>query len=301
MDIKRSDISLMISLDILLEELNVTHAAKRLHLSQPALSSQLSRLRQIFNDPLLVPSETGKGMIATQKAFELQPKLHQALLELHKAISTAQSFNPQQTARHFILAMNDSLFTMIGISMLQKLLMSHAPNIQLSFIAVPDKDELLKRMERGEIDLYVGLHESIPVSLHSRHLLSDHFRIAAKKGHKDLLSGTIDIKKYCNLYHALVSKSGELKSPIDKLLETMGYQRKVMMSVASYNQIPLILEDTDCIATLPSRFLQRYASSLDLFDIPFEFPSFDLAMAWHPHMHEDEAHRWLRDFLLVGI
>ncbi|WP_312970973.1 LysR family transcriptional regulator [Acinetobacter gerneri] len=297
MDIKRSEIALMISLDTLLEERNVTKAAKRLHLSQPALSAQLARLRQIFQDPLLVPSETGKGMVATQKALEMHPKLHIALKELQNAVSSSMPFDPLHSKRHFVLAMNDSLFTIVGIELMQKILNAYAPNICLSFIPVPERHELLQRMEKGEIDLSIGLHDNIPVSLHSRHLLSDHFRVAAKIGHASLRENQISLEQYCALNHVIFSKTGVLKSSIDLTLEKIQHNRKVVLSVFSYNQIPLILMDTDCIATLPSRFLQRYQDVLQVFEVPFELSPFDLAMSWHANMHTDPAHQWLRNLL----
>ncbi|MFC2998176.1 LysR family transcriptional regulator [Acinetobacter sichuanensis] len=297
MDIKRSEMSLMISLDTLLEEKNVTRAAKRLYLSQPALSAQLARLRQIFQDPLLVPSETGKGMIATKKAIELQPKLHLALQELQKAISFSIPFDPLQSNRHFVLAMNDSLLTIVGIGIIQKIFQTFAPNIRLSFIPVPEKQELLNRMEKGEIDLSIGLHDNIPVALHSRHLLSDYFQVAARIGHPQLNSNVITLQDYCQAYHVIFSKTGILQSSIDFALQKQGLQRNVITSVFSYNQIPLILLDTDSIATLPSRFLQRYQNILKVFEVPFELPRFDLAMAWHANMQEDPAHQWLRNLL----
>ncbi|MFY0579712.1 LysR family transcriptional regulator [Cystobacter fuscus] len=116
MDIRRADLPLLISLDVLLEELNVTRAARRLNVSQPALSAQLGRLRELFKDPLLVPSEAGRGMTPTPRALELQSALHQALLDLQSAVARRVEFNPREAQRHFTIALNDNIFTSIGLA-----------------------------------------------------------------------------------------------------------------------------------------------------------------------------------------
>jgi DNA-binding transcriptional LysR family regulator len=149
-------------------------------------------------------------------------------------------------------------------------------------------------MERGEIDLYVGLAEKIPEPLKSRRLLTDEFRVAQRRGHP---RGTADVSldEYCQLDHVMVSQEGRFHSGVDDALTALGRRRRVVMTVAGYNQLALVLADTDCVATMPSRFLQRYASGLDILALPFHFPSFDLAMGWHPRAHSDPAHQWLRE------
>ena len=93
----------------------------------------------------------------------------------------------------------------------------------------------------------------------------------------------------------MVSQEGKFKSSVDNALEELGHQRHVALTVSGYNQIALVLEDTDCVATLPSRLLQRYALGLDILPLPFHLPEFDVAMAWHPRSHVDPAHQWLRE------
>jgi DNA-binding transcriptional LysR family regulator len=292
MDIRRSDLPLLISLDVLLEERNVTRAAKRLNLTQPALSAQLGRLRDLFDDPLLVPSESGRGMAPTDKALALQSRLHQALLDLQGAVLSSGEFDPMVADRTFVVATNDNIFTIVGIAVAQAILGQHAPHIRLCFVA-PSEVNLSLRMERGEIDLYVGLAEQVPESLKSRHLLTDEFQMAQRRGHPRG-TGDVSLEEYCRLDHVMVSQEGRFHSSVDDSLLALGHQRSVAITVAGYNQLALVLADTDCVATMPSRFLRRYASGLDILKLPFHFPSFDLAMAWHSRAHEDPAHQWLR-------
>lgn len=296
MNIRRSDLPLLISLDVLLEERNVTRAARRLNISQPALSTQLGRLRDMFNDPLLVPSETGRGMAPTDRALAIQPRLHQALLDVQSAVVLSEDFEPLTAQRDFLIAVNDNLFTQVGLTVAQSVLAHHAPGIRLSFIA-PIEESLTYRMERGEIDLYVGLTQQVPETLKARFLLKDEFCMAQRKKHPRGTDAP-SIEEYCTLAHVMVSQEGQFKSGVDAALERLGHQRGVVLTVSGYNQIALVLEDTDCVATLPSRLLQRYATSLDILPLPFHLPAFDVAMAWHPRSHDDPAHQWLREHFI---
>ncbi|QEI07322.1 LysR family transcriptional regulator [Pigmentiphaga aceris] len=293
MDIRRSDLPLLISLDVLLEERNVTKAAKRLHISQPALSAQLSRLRDLFDDPLLVPSEAGRGMVPTAKALALQTGLHDALMDLQSAVQSQEKFDPTRQSRHFVVAIDDNVFTIIGMAVAKMVLAQYSPNIRLSFVT-PEETNLVYSMERREIDLYLGLRDKIPGPLRSRHLLTDTFRVAQRRGHPRG-PGPLSLAEYCRLAHVMVSRQGMLHSSIDDALAALDARRDVHITVSSYNQVPLVLADTDCITTLPNLLLQRYADGLDIFEPPLRLPSFDIAMAWHPRAHDDLGHQWLRD------
>lgn len=293
MDMKRSDLPLLISLDALLDTLNVTRAARRLSISQPALSGQLSRLRELFEDPLLVPSEQGRGMAPTPRALEIQPRLSQALITLRSAVSTQSEFDPATAQRTFVVATNDSVFTIIGVAALSTMLAQEAPGLRISFVS-PPRDDLIARLERGEIDLYIGAFEKVPEALKARFLLRDGFRMAQGKHHE---RGTrnASLDDYCNLRHIMVSQEGNFSSPVDDALAALSKTRKVVVTVSSYNQVALVLSSTHCVATLPSRLLQKYSALLDILPLPFTMPPFEIAMAWHPSAQHDAGHQWLRD------
>lgn len=296
MDIRRSDLPLLLSLDALLEELNVTRAARRLNISQSALSGQLSKLRDMFEDPLLVPAESGRGMVPTHRALELKPRLSVALRQLSEALSDGGQFDPVTARRTFVIAVNDSVFTILGVSALSMIMAVGNPDLRVSFVA-PFEQGLTERMERGEIDLYLGAAEKVPQVLKSRFLMSDGFQMAQRRGHpRGVSPATLD--EYCELSHVLVSQTGQFQSSIDEILANGSRRRRVAITVPSYSQVALVLASTDCVATLPSRLLTRYLPFLDITPAPIDIAPFRLAMAWHSRAQHDEGHRWLRSLFV---
>jgi DNA-binding transcriptional LysR family regulator len=299
MNINRSDFPLLVSLDILLEERNVTKAAKRLNVSQPALSTQLSKLRDIFDDRLLVPSDNGRGMVPTERGLEIQERLRISLDGLKDALQHQNYFDPKISKRKFVIAANDSVFTILGLTVMAEVLNQNNPNLQMSVIP-PYEQYLNERMAQGEIDLYIGDMNKMPESLKMRYLMKDRFLMAQRKEHPRGISKP-SLADYCKLSHVVVSQKADFVTSIDHILASLTCQRNVVVSVSNYNQVALVLSNSDCVATLPSQLLNRYESALDLIDVPFEIPTFELAMAWHPRVHEDASNVWLRKQFITAI
>ncbi len=295
MDIRSSDLPLLVSLCALLEESNVTRAAARLHLSQPALSAQLARLRELFGDPLLIPAENGRGMVATARAAALKEPLREALRQLQSAIENKAPFDPRTARRSFTVAANDNAVTMFGVDLVRQIEQDGGPGLRIAFCD-PDFDGLSARMERGEIDLLLATARLVPGSLKAVPISSERYVMAQRKGHP---RGTRapSLRQYCRYGHVLVSARGDFRSFLDERLEALGQQRRIAAVVAHYNLVPAMLANTDYLCTLPQRFLSRYTDLLDLFPLPFDLPDFALSMAWHPRADRDPAHCWLRSRL----
>ncbi|MYM30139.1 LysR family transcriptional regulator [Duganella sp. CY15W] len=297
MDIRGADLPLLVSLDRLLEEKNVSRAAQRLHLSQPALSAQLARLRTLFGDPLLMPAENGRGMVATPYALTLQQPLRAALEALNQAVAqTPAPFDPRNAKRTFRIAGNDNSITMVMMSLLRQIDQAGGPDLKLAFVP-HDLNRIVGQMERGEIDLLAGGPRFAPDALRIRRITQTRYRMAQRKGHPRG-TGPLDLAGYCQLRHVIVSNEGGFRGFMDALIEAQGYRRDVAVSVSQYGLVPAILAATDLVCSLPQEFLACHTGQLDIIDLPLDAGQFDLSIAWHPRSDNDPAHRWLRAQLL---
>ncbi|MCB4624172.1 LysR family transcriptional regulator [Escherichia coli] len=288
---------LLVSLDVLLEEANVTRAARRLAISQPALSAQLARLRQVLDDPLLVPAERGRGMRLTPRAAQLKSPLHELLTRLEDLVEAPYAFDPSTAKRDFTIALNDNAAMTIGLDLIECIRKQSYAGIRLAMLQIP-RDEVLDLAARGRIDLVIGTRAFMPPGLRTHDLVDDRFQVAQRKGHP---RGTaaMTLEQYCAYEHVLVSTNGSYHSGIDDFLAELGHYRHTMVSVQYYTAVPPILERTNCLATLPERFLHRFDHMIDRFDLPFAFDPFQLQVGWHPRFDEDLGHQWLREQLIA--
>ncbi|NMO16832.1 LysR family transcriptional regulator [Pyxidicoccus fallax] len=296
MDISKLDLHLLLALEALLEERNVTRAAERLQLSQPALSARLARLRSLFADPLFVPAAHGRGVVPTPRAAEMQSPLAEALAQLRRLMEGPGVFDPRQSRRTFVIAIRDNPAAILMPEFITQM-MAVAPASRLALIN-PGRD-IAERLETGKVDMLVGATDEVGGAMISRPLLEDRFLTAQRKGHPRG-QGPIDLDTFCDLGHLLVSTDGGgFSGRVDAALAAKGRQRRVAVSVQSYALAPLILANSDCICTLPSRFLQRFARELDFSPPPpeLELGRLSLAALWHPRHQDDPAHAWLREQL----
>ena len=287
------DGGLLLTLDALLKELNVTHAAARLSITQPALSARLTRLRHLFGDQLLIPAASGRGMVPTPHAVALQPALAKLIERLGEFSNVAKVFDPATSQRVFRIAATDNPAAILAPDLVAFLKVK-SPHIRIAFV-LPDKTRIAAHLEQGDIDLFIGAAEDVAGGLIGRTLFDDKFVTAQRKDHP---RGTrpFDLDEFCSLDHLLIStKGGHFAGMIDEALAVLGRERRVSVSIQSYALAPLVLMSNDCICTLPRRFLQRFTTSLDLFEPPLDLAKFQMAAFWHPRMSEDPAHGWLRE------
>lgn len=294
MDLARVDLNLLVSLDVLLAECNVTRAAQRLALSQPALSAQLKQLRALFNDPLLLPA--ARGMIPTALALRLQAPLREQLASLTSLIAAQHPFDPATGQETFRIATSDSIQSTIGVP-LAKHLRKAAPNTRLALMQ-HDRQRGADQLATGEIDLVLGTSQSLPESLKSRLLYEETFLCVVRCDHP-AAQKPLDLDAFCALEHILVSPTGGgFVGAVDETLATLGRSRRVVVSVASFLVVSTLVAHSDLICTVPARLARQHSDAIVVLPPPCEIAGFHIQMGWHPRSHADPAQIWLREQVL---
>jgi DNA-binding transcriptional LysR family regulator len=294
MDITRLDLNLLTTLEALLDERSVSRAARRLHLSQPALSAQLARLRTMFGDPLFVPSH--RGMTPTPVALQLQLPLQAALARLREVVASARAFDPARDQFVVRIAASDYVQAALLLDFLVALRL-RAPGISIALRTV-DPGRLAAQLEQGETDLAVLTPENIADTLRSRSLFEERYLFVARKGHP-ALRGRLSVARYCELEHIVVSpRGGGFTTMVDELLNAIGMERRVGVSTATFQAAIDLVERSDLVALIPSR-LVAHRPRLRVQEPPIAVPGFAIRLAWHDRTHSDVAQRWVREQLVA--
>jgi DNA-binding transcriptional LysR family regulator len=292
------DTGLLLTLDALLKDQNVTHAAARLNITQSALSARLTRLRQLLNDPLFIPAASGRGMIPTPHASALQPELTRLIDRLNDFVNTAHVFDPQNSKRVFRIAATDNPAAILAPDLIP-IVKANAPRAKIAF-TLPDKARIANHLEQGEIDLFVGTAEDGSNELIATTLFEDRFVTAQRVGHPRG-KRPITLDEFCLSDHLLISTSGgQFQGMIDAALAELGRERSVSLSIQSYALAPLVMSNSDCLCTLPSRFLERFKTVLEICTPPLTLAPFEMKLFWHPKMRTDPAHAWLRKQVMLA-
>jgi len=216
MDTKNLDLGLLVTLEALLEEGNVTRAARRLNLSQPALSARLARLRDELGDPLLIPAQ--RGMVLTQRAVELRQPLHDALEGVRRVVADGMPSDPGTMEATLVIAASDymqyALLTRFSVA-----LRTEAPKVCIAWRAL-DVLALSSQLERGEVDLGLAIPEHAPAAMRQRQLFREDYAVIARQGHP-AVQGRLSLDVFCALEHVVVSlKGGGFSGPADAALES---------------------------------------------------------------------------------
>jgi DNA-binding transcriptional LysR family regulator len=296
MDSKRLDLNLLVTLEALLVEQNVTKAAARLHLSQPAVSAQLSRLRDVFDDPLLVPAQ--RGMTPTAKAVELLGPLRQALDQVRATVAL-QDFEPAKARLTVTIACTDYLQAAV-VKPLAVQLRTKAPGVRVALRNL-DMGQLEAQMARGDVDLALMTPAAAPPSLRTRHLFDERYVLIGRRNHPRLRDA-ITVAEFAQLEHVIVSlRGGDFETPVDNALAALGHKRQVVLSAASFLFVPEVVLQSDFIALVPERLVSDRADKFQLLDPPFPVEGFAVGMVWHERNHGHNGQRWIREAIVSLI
>ncbi len=305
MNIQRVDLNLLVYLDVLLRERNVTQAANQLNLSQPAMSNGLRRLREVFNDPLLV--RTSDGMTPTERALELEPLVRDILGKVDQALQPTAEFDPASAERVFRIMASDYAESTLLPALLAKLRKA-APGISLDIMTPSDVSFL--DVERGKVDLVINRFDSMPQSFHQNTVWTDSFSCLLSADNPLLKDFTLE--KYLEAQHVWVSKTGmgvgvgvnpedvQRLGWVDNALAKLGKKRHITVFTRHYQAAMILAERNDLVVTLPTLAaqLQHDNPRLVIKTPPLEIPPLELKLAWSPLLQHNPANRWLRQLIV---
>lgn len=285
----RPDFNLLVTLDVLLAEGNVTRAAQRLRLSSSAMSRALARLRQTTGDPLLV--RAGRGLVPTPRALELREQVRQLVQDGEAILRPAEKLNFKQIVRIFTLRTSEGFVENFGPDLIARV-GEEAPGVRLRFVQKSNKDSAPLR--DGTVDLETGVVEKTTApELRIQALFRDRYIGAVRKGHP-LSKGKITPSRYAAGRHICVSREGLDRGPIDEALQPLGLEREIVTIVGGFSTALGLARASDLIATVPERHTGNLRAGMHTFPLPVSMPEFTVSLLWHPRLDADQAHRWLR-------
>lgn len=284
------DLNLLNVFDAVMTELNVTRAAARLNMTQPAVSNALKRLRHLLNDELF--SKVPSGVSPTPKALEIWQPLGEALNQIRQTLEPID-FDPATEMATFTIALND-FSTALILPRLIAVLEAVAPNINLRTIPNTHINASML-LEQAEIDIAIGVLPSLPPRLRSQTLLTSSWVCAMRRDHP-LARKKLTLDRYAQAKHLLVTLTGEATGIIDPLLQERGLNRRIGLTVNQFSVAPQILVNSDLIAVLPTRVIQlsAIAAQLHLTAVPIEISPTSIKMMWHERSQGNTSQVWFR-------
>ena len=304
MNIGQVDLNLLVYFEALIKHQSVTKAANELGITQPAMSNALKRLRDLFDDPILVRSS--QGMRPTKFALELQADVSILLSNVENILLRDRKFDHRHTTHVFRIAVSDYVESTLIPSLLA-FIRNEAPYITLDLLT--PSDVTLEDLENGKVDMIINRFDNLPQSFYQKTLWRDHYTCVFNKKHP--LAKDMSLVTYLDSDHIWVSKTGmgsgermeSTNAPrlgwVDKYMKKMGYKRNIALFTRHYQSAILLAHKSDLVVTLPSRATRFYehADNLIIEKPPFEIPPIEIKMAWSPRLQSDKRHQWLRDMI----
>ena len=294
MRFNRLDLNLLVALDALLVERNITRAARRLNLSQSATSGVLARLREALDDEILV--QVGRAMVPTPLAESLVKPVRDVLLQIHATFEARPAFDPLESTRHFRVAASNYPTTVLLTPYSQQLSWA-APKVTVEI--VPLQTDFIERLDRAEIELLIMPVKYLSADHPTEVLFEETYKCVVWDGNTEV-GETLSIDQYLKMSHVASSFGDNRQVTMDQwFLQTTGVARRVGITTNDFNTVPGMVINTHRIATMHTRLAEHFARyfPLRVLEPPIALPSVTMAMQWHKYLDKDPAHRWFREGL----
>lgn len=288
------DLNLLSVFQEVYRERQISSAARRLGLSQSAVSNALARLRRSFGDELFV--RTGSGMQPTPLAAQMAEPIGAAMAQVALALNQRSRFEPATSNRRFNLAMTDVgeiYFMPTLIERCRQL----APHVQISSLRVASP-QLKEEMEGGRVDLAVGPFEDVSEALYQRQLFRQPFVSMFRKGHP-LGRGELSVKRFVAAEHLLVDAADSPYDRVNAVLMRAGVKADSRFRVPHFTAVPYIVSSSDLVVTVPQKLAERAAApfGLEWVTPPLDLPPLQTHIFWHRRFNQDPGNAWLRGLL----
>ncbi|MCK7597604.1 LysR family transcriptional regulator [Microbulbifer sp. CAU 1566] len=292
MQLQQIDMNLFPVLDAIYNTRNLTRAAERLHITQPAVSNALARLRRAMDDQLFI--RTPNGMSPTPLTEGIMPKVQQALALLGSSVTEHHRFEPASAQKTLRVSMNDMAETLVLPRLLEHL-QQVAPGISVESYYVP-RDQLVKELAANSLDFALDVPMVSATQLNQHRLSADRYQCMLRPDHPLAGETSLTLEQYLELEHIHVSSRRSGPGIADMALNKLGRRRKVKLRVQHYRVAPLVVLKTDLALTVPVSLARQYPAKC--FELPFQIPQMDWHLLWHRSQDEEGANRWLREQVL---
>jgi LysR family nod box-dependent transcriptional activator len=288
---RRLDLNLLVALEALLTEKSVTRAAAKLNITQPAMSGALARMREYFEDPLVI--QVGRHMELTPYAQTLVAPIHDIIMRIDSAIASEPAFDPGQSQRHFSMTVSDYVIRVFLLNVLTEI-HREAPGITFEFRQ--SSARVQEELESGEVDFVIGPQiDVLPEHPHEA-LFEDDYTVIAWKD-STAVGDALTFDEYLALRH-IVFRDPHRGAPwLERwFAQRYGDVRQIDVAAQSFDLLPYLVVGTDRIATIQSRLARLFLSNLPLKAIapPIELPVLTEVLQWNVHRDPDPASQWLR-------
>ncbi|MFI9509950.1 LysR family transcriptional regulator [Nocardia sp. NPDC052566] len=286
------DLNLLRVFDALLQEGSVTAASERLHLSIPATSRALSRLRRAMNDPILV--RAGRAMAPTPFALRAAPRVRSLLDEAAALISTDRAVTLAELKRTFTIRINDGVAATLVTAVVEATA-AHAPGVTLRFVS--EGSESMEALRDGSVDLDIGAGEVSAPDIRTAVLYREHMVGLVRADSPLGVHRRPTLPQLCRYPHVSASRRGRTRGPLDDALDAAGLRRHVAAVVPTFAVAALLVSSSSYVGLVPARLAEQYGVTLGLrwFPIAAPLPEIEVRLLWHARLDADPAQRWLRD------